>query len=70
MESSAHSTERTQPHGIVLLLTLPSSDYFPTAIKIESQPRWLATKLSAATTTGLGPKTNPSDSPGYTRSEP
>ena len=70
MESFARSTERAQPSGIVLLLTLLSSyAYFP-ATKIESQPRSVATKHPAAAGTGVGPKTSPSDSSGYTRSEP
>ena len=68
MESFARSTERIQPPGIVLLLTLlPSPDYFLSAIKKESQPRSPATKWPAAATTGVRPKTKPSDSSGYTK---
>jgi hypothetical protein len=70
MESSARSNERAQPSGIVLLPTLLSScGYFPTATKIESQPRSAATKHPAAAATGVRRNTNPSDSSGYTRSE-
>jgi hypothetical protein len=70
MESSARSTERAQPSGIVSLLTLlPSSGYFPTTIKTESQPRSVATKWPTAASKGVGPKANPSDLSGYTRSE-
>ena len=70
MESSARSTERAQPSGIVLFLPLlPSPGYVPTAIKIESQSRSVATEGPAAATTGIGPEANPSDSSGYTRPE-
>ncbi len=45
MESSARSIERALPSGIVLFPTLLSScGYFPTATKIESQPRAQATE--------------------------
>ena len=70
MESSARSTQRARPSGIVLLLTLlQSSGYFPTTIKTESQPRSVATKWLTAAGTGVEPKANPSVSSGYTRSE-
>ncbi len=63
MESSARSIERAQTPGIVLFPTLLSScGYFPTATKIESQPRAQATEQQAATATGVGSKANPSDS--------
>jgi hypothetical protein len=71
MKSSAPSTKRAQPSGIAVLLTfLSSSGYFPAATKIESQPRSAATGHSAAAVTGMELKTDPSDSSGYTRSEP
>ena len=71
MESFARSTEPAQPSGIVLpFALLSSSGCFPAATKIESQPRFVATKHPPTTATGVEPKTNPSDLSGYTRSEP
>ena len=62
MESLTRSTDCAQSFGIVLLSTLlSSSGYFPTAKKIESQPRSAATKHPAAAATGVRPNTNPSD---------
>lgn len=70
MESLARSTERAQSFGIVLLSTLVSSSgYFPTATKIESQPRSAATNHPAAAATGVRPNTNPPDSLADKRSE-
>jgi hypothetical protein len=66
----SRSTVRAQSFGIVLLSTLlSSSGYFPTAKKIESQPRSATTKHPAAAATGVRPNTNPSDSSGDKRSE-
>lgn len=71
MKSSARSTDRARPSRIVSLVTLlSSSSCFSAATKIKSQQRSVATWHLAAAAADVEPETNPSDSSGYTRSEP